>query len=294
MSRCPQPRRKGVSNILLSLSTVMLLIVALVSCSESTEREGSGVQSSTAQQASTPTPTQQHEVAPTSEPSPTPQPTQQTSAPPTVVPPSTPQPAQQTSAPPTMVPPSTPQPTQQTSAPPTMVPPPTPSPTQHASATPTLVPSPTPPPARQTPATPTLEPPPTPPPLPTISISHDGNVHWSNPSGYSWPTDYGHATLISEPLTLELLNKEATILVKRGESLLVVVSSSDLNNFEVKAKILPVLELDPMVEFGEAVYSGLAGERITLDLPPAVYRLNAHYESQTGYVIYNFKVEVSN
>ena len=149
-------------------------------------------------------------------------------------------------------------------------------------------------PAQRAAVTPTLEPSPTPPPLPQVSIEYGGNVHRRRTVGYSWPMTRGHEELAAEPLLKEVFDNEPSILVKRGDDLLVVVSSDDPSEFEVRVWVLPVLRTDSFLQLGEAVYSSFAGKGITLDLPPDVYRLSARYESQLGYVLYDFKVEVVN
>ena len=140
----------------------------------------------------------------------------------------------------------------------------------------------------------TVEPSPTPPLLPQVSIEYGGNVYWEFPIGYSWPMSYGHEQLIAEPLLKESSDNEPSLLVKRGDDLLVVVSSDDPSQFEVWVMLSPVLETGRFLQLGEAVYSSFAGKGITLDFPPDVYVLSAHYESQLGYVSYDFKVEVVN
>ena len=146
--------------------------------------------------------------------------------------------------------------------------------------------------------TPTLEPSPTPPPLPQVFIEYGGNVLERLPAGYSWPMRHGHEQLIAEPLPKEVFDSEPSLLVKRRDDLLVVVSSDDPSQFEVRVWVLPVLEPTtdtvPILQLGEAVYLSFAGKGITLDFPPDVYRLSAGYESHLGYVLYDFKVEVVN
>ena len=137
---------------------------------------------------------------------------------------------------------------------------------------------------------------PTPPLPPQVSIEYGGNVQKGRQGSYSWPIRNGYGgELLAEEWPADDFDKAPALVVKRGDDLGVIVLSGDPSQFEVRAYVYTVLRADDWLVWpGEEVYSSLAGKGITLDLPPDVYLLTIDYESQLGYIFYEFKVEVVN
>ena len=103
-------------------------------------------------------------------------------------------------------------------------------------------------PAQRAVETPLLEPPVTPPPIPQVAIEYDGNLHQGRRGNYAWPTRYGTTVMIEEGPYGPDFDIARSLVVRRGDDLVVVVSSDDPSQFEVLVLVFPILGRHPGLE----------------------------------------------
>ena len=136
-----------------------------------------------------------------------------------------------------------------------------------------------------------LEPRPTPPPIPHAHLDYGGHLYPGWRGSYCWPVS-ADSTVCAESAGWRDFDEAPTALVNRGDGFKVAITGIDSSPDQVRLEVFPVVETEPVLKWGEQVYSIDTAEVPSLDVSEGTYFVSIFLKYHAGDVSYGFKVEI--
>ena len=135
------------------------------------------------------------------------------------------------------------------------------------------------------------EPRPTPPPLPHAYLDYGGRLHPGWKGSYCWPVS-ADSVVCAESAGWRDFDEAPTVFVNRWDGFKVATTGADSSPDQVRLDVFPVVETEPVLKWGERVYSIDAQEVPSLDVSKGIHFVSIFLKYHAGDVSYGFKVEI--
>ncbi len=129
------------------------------------------------------------------------------------------------------------------------------------------------------------------PPIPQAYLEYGGRLYPGWKGSYCWPIS-ANSTVCSESAGWRDFDSAPSVVLDRRDGFKIVVSDDSSSPEQVRLTVFPIMEPEPVLRWGEQVYS-IDGEVVPeLDVPEGTYIVEAFLKYDVGDVSYGFKLAI--